>query len=512
MRNRIFLAFILGCFTLPAFAQENIVLDNFESGDQGWSPVDQGWVDYEIVNNPTADAVNSSAKVMKVVRKAGTQTWAGIILRNKMELAFGALKNQYRYAHVKILKTTNGKIAFKLEKNGDAGSYTNSQNYTPSGQWQEIIFDLGGAAGTKYDDFFIMPDQAENPSQDITIYIDDIIFESDPNAGETGDPELPGAFQLVWADEFNSDSYDPTIWSPQISGGGFGNHELQYYTGNEKNIFTRDGNLVLKAIKETYNNHNYTSGKLWTQNFRNFKYGRVEARFKLPKGRGTWPAIWMMPTRSVYGGWPNSGEIDIMEFVGYDANKIYGTVHRGAGSGGNGNGSNTSIAGKTDDFHTIRIDWEPGYIKWYLDDELFHTYTNGYAGSAQWPFDQDFYVILNFAVGGDWGGAQGVDESIWPQEFLIDYVRVYQKSEETAIKNVKSEPFSIVPASKNELEIYSSSLFPLSMTVYSLNGQKRLSKTGNQGSNQMNIASLPAGVYIIAVSDGAEFYSQKIIK
>jgi beta-glucanase (GH16 family) len=512
MKNRIFLSFILCCFILSAFAQEDIVLDNFESGNQAWAPVDQGWVNYEVVNNPNPDAVNSSDKVMKVIRKAGTQTWAGIILRNKMELSFGALSGQYRYAHVKILKTTNGKIAFKLEKNGDAGSYTNSQNYTPSGQWQEIIFDFGGAAGARYDDFFIMPDQTENPSQDITIYIDDIIFQSDPNAGEADDPELPGTFKLMWADEFNGDSYDHSIWSPQIAGGGFGNHELQYYTGNSNNIFTRDGNLVLKAIKETYNGHAYTSGKLWTQNFRNFKYGRVEARFKLPKGRGTWPAIWMMPANSVYGGWPNSGEIDVMEFVGYDANKIYGTVHRGAGSGGNGNGNSISIAGKTDDFHTIRIDWEPGYIKWYLDDQLFHTYNNGYAGTAQWPFDQDFYVILNFAVGGDWGGAQGVDANIWPQEFLIDYVRVYQKSEETGVKEIKNDLFTLSSFSKDELEITSFSPSALIINLYSLSGQKQLSQTINQGSNPINITSLPVGVYIISVSDGIQYYSQKIIK
>jgi beta-glucanase (GH16 family) len=512
MKTRIFLSVVLTCFTLLAFAQEDVVIDNFESEAQAWSPVDPGWVEYNVVDNPSSDAINSSAKVMKVVRKAGTQTWAGIILKNKIELTFGAIAGQYRYAHVKILKTTNGKVSFKLEKNGDAGSFTNSQDYTPTAQWQELVFDLGGAAGKNFDDYFIMPDQTDNPGGDLTVYIDDIVIKSDPNAGEAADPELPGTFQLVWADEFDGESYNSAIWTPQIAGGGFGNHELQYYTGAEKNIFTRDGNLVLKAIKETYNGHDYTSGKLWTQKFKNFKYGRIEARFKLPKGRGTWPAIWMMPTSSVYGGWPNSGEIDVMEFVGYDANRIYGTVHRGAGSGGNGDGSNISIAGKTDEYQVIRIDWEPGYIKWYLNDKLFHTYNNGYAGSAQWPFDQNFYVILNFAVGGDWGGAQGVDANIWPQEFLIDYVRVYQKSEETAIKNVKSERFSIVPASKNELDIYSSSLLPLSITIYSLNGQKRLSKTAVTGDSRINISTLSEGAYIVSVSDGVELYSQKIIK
>ncbi|MDR0546004.1 MAG: family 16 glycosylhydrolase [Dysgonamonadaceae bacterium] len=492
-------------------AQTEVLLDNFESGDQGWQPVDAGWVDYEIVNNPSPDLINSSAKVMKIVRKPGTQTWAGIILRNKMELTFGALVEQYRYAHIKVLKSTDGKIAFKLEKNGDSGSFTGSQDYAPNGNWQEIVFDMGAAAGKNYDDFFIMPDQTANIAEEITVYIDDIAFQTDPNGITPGETELPGTFQLVWADEFDGAGYDRSIWSPQISGGGFGNHELQYYTGNANNIFTRDGKLVLKAIKENYQNHAYTSGKLWTQQFKNFTYGRVEARFKLPKGRGTWPAIWMMPTQSAYGGWPNSGEIDVMEFVGYDANRIYGTVHRGAGSGGNGDGNNTSIAGKTDDYHTIRIDWEPGYIKWYLNGQLFHTYTNGYAGTAQWPFDKDFYVILNFAVGGDWGGAQGVDESIWPQEFLIDYVRVYQKSTETALKNAGNEVFTISSLNSGELEIKASS-YPFNIDIYSVSGQKQLSQQVNVENTKIDISSLSLGVYVISISDGNEVHSQKIIK
>jgi beta-glucanase (GH16 family) len=514
MKTQIILWMCFFALSFPAKALDSIVLDDFEAGDQGWSPVDQGWVDFEIVDNPLPDAVNSSAKVMKVVRKAQTQTWAGIILRNKMELTFGAFPEQYRYIYVKIFKTANGRVAFKLEKTGDAGSFTNSQNYTPAGQWQEIIFDVGGAGGTRYDDYFIMPDQTENLSEDITIYIDEIVLKTDPEAGEDREIELPGTFQPVWSDEFNGSNYDTDIWTPQIKGDGFGNNELQFYTGLEKNIFVRDGNLVLKAYKEPYQNREYTSGKLWTQNKKDIKYGRIEARFKLPEGRGTWPAIWMMPQNSAYGGWPNSGEIDIMEFVGYDANKVYGTVHRGVGSGGNGNGANTSIAGKTDDFHVIRIDWEPGYIKWYLNDQLFHTYNNAFAGSAQWPFDQEFYLILNFAVGGDWGGAQGVDENIWPQEFLIDYVRVYQKSEKTTIRQIKNTPFSVSSFSKDELIFNSSSQYPLNINIYSLSGQKQWSKntTPNDSETIINISGLSKGFYIITVSDKIHSYSQKIIK
>jgi beta-glucanase (GH16 family) len=409
-----------------------------------------------------------------------------------------------------MLKTTNGSVTFKLENNGDAGSYSNTQQYPAGDGWKEVIFDFG-AAGGSYDDFFIMPDQTENPTQPITVYIDEIEFRPDPNPTEIGDVELPGTFQLVWADEFNGTSYDNTIWSPQISGGGFGNNELQYYTGDADNIFMRDGCLVLKAIKETYQNHAYTSGKIWTQSKKFFKYGRVEARFKLPVGRGTWPAIWMMPQSSVYGGWPNSGEIDIMEFVGYDANKIYGTVHRGAGSGGNGDGNSRTM--NPNEFHTIRIDWEPGYIKWYLDDVLFHTYNNAFAGNAQWPFDQNFYVIMNFAVGGNWGGAQGVDTNIWPQEFLIDYVRVYQKSESTVVdSNAAGRQLTISSHEKNQLEV-KTEVFPLTLDIFSLSGEHILTQVINDSAVVVDISALPQGMYIIKASNGAEVaFSQKIVK
>ncbi|MDR0799437.1 MAG: family 16 glycosylhydrolase [Dysgonamonadaceae bacterium] len=516
--KKIVLIGIVSLFSLVSFAAADIVLDNFESGDKGWEPVNEGWVDFEIVNNPAPGGVNTSAKVMKIVRHTGTQNWAGIILRNKMELAFGTAANQYRYAHVKVLKTTNGTVAFKLENNGDAGSYTGSANYTPNNQWQEVVFDLGGANGTNYDDFFIMPDQAANPAQDITVYIDDIVFKPETNPVDPSDDELPGTYKLVWYDEFNGANgtgLDLTKWTYERGWGdwGWGNNEEEFYTDRTDNVFMRDGFLVIKAIREVnYNGsgHDYTSGRFITRNKGDWKYGRVEARFKLPKGRGTWPAFWMMPTKSVYGGWPNSGELDIMEFVGYEGDRIHGTVHRGAGSGGNGNGNQISIAGKAEDFHVIRIDWEPGYIKWYLNNQLFHTYTNAHAGSAQWPFDQQFYCILNFAVGGQWGGSQGVDTGIWPQEFIVDYVRVYQKSQDNAIDEINRKLFSVTAPSENEWAI-ASEVSSLQVTVYSLSGQKQLATTVS-GSDRINVSALPAGVYIVSASDGTNVYSQKIIK
>ncbi|MDR1654205.1 MAG: family 16 glycosylhydrolase [Prevotellaceae bacterium] len=507
-----YILLFFGSLAVSAEAADNILLDNFEGASKNWQPVDNGWVTFQIVDNPAPDAVNSSAKVMKIIRNTNTANYAGVILRNYITLTFGTFENQYRYAHLKMLKTADGDVTFKLENNGDADSFSNTRQYTAGSGWKDIVFDMGGAGGKSFDDFFIMPDRTDYPPQAITVYIDDIEFSPDPDALSGEEIELPGEFQLVWSDEFDGASYDAAIWSPQIAGGGFGNNELQYYTGNANNIFTRNGCLVLKAIKETYQNHAYTSGKIWTQSKKFFKYGRVEARFKLPAGRGTWPAIWMMPQESVYGGWPNSGEIDIMEFVGYDANKIYGTVHRGDGSGGNGDGSSIYMD-NPDEFHKIRIDWEPGYIKWYMDDVLFHTYNNTFTNSAQWPFDRNFYVILNFAVGGNWGGAQGIDQNIWPQEFLIDYVRVYQKPDVSTLQNnLTNGKLTIASLENNKLEI-KTDVFPLRLNIFSLAGERVLTKLIDSCTAIVDISVLPQGMYIIEASDGQNIhYSQKILK
>jgi beta-glucanase (GH16 family) len=248
----------------------------------------------------------------------------------------------------------------------------------------------------------------------------------DEQAVEAGADAYPG-FELVWKDDFDGDTLDMAKWTYETGRGenGWGNNELQYYTDDQENVFLENGELVIRAVRETAGG--YTSGRIVTRNKGDRTYGRITARFELPQGRGTWPAIWMMPTYSRYGGWPHSGEVDIMEFVGYDPDVIHGTVHRGTGAGGDA--FTNSIVTEDSLYHVVRLDWEEDSIRWYLDDVLFHSYANAHTGSEQWPFDQDFYCIINFAVGGNWGGAKGVDTSIWPQEFRIDYLRVYQRKE-----------------------------------------------------------------------------------
>jgi beta-glucanase (GH16 family) len=252
----------------------------------------------------------------------------------------------------------------------------------------------------------------------------------DDNPADSGDV-AKGEWKLVWSDEFNYKGLpDSTKWKYQVGGGGWGNNELQYYTNKRiENTYVVDDVLVIDAKKESYQGNEYTSARLNTT--ANWKYGKFEIKARLPQGKGTWPAIWMMPTNSVYGGWPNSGEIDIMEHVGYDPNVIHASIHTLAYYH-KINTQKTATVKMTDvmnSYHVYSLEWNADTVKAFIDGAKYFTFLNEKAGWEKWPFDQEFYIILNVAVGGDWGGAQGVDESIWPQQMEVDYVRVYQKAE-----------------------------------------------------------------------------------
>jgi len=238
--------------------------------------------------------------------------------------------------------------------------------------------------------------------------------------------------KLVWSDEFDKPGKpDETKWGYDLGNGqnGWGNNELEYYTNDPKNVRVENGHLVIEAIKESKNGFNYTSTRILSKNKGDWTYGRIEIRAKLPKGRGTWPAIWMLPTEWKYGGWPESGEIDIMEHVGFDPGVVHANLH----SGKYNHIKKTNIDGKVtipdamDNFHVYAIDWTKDKVDFYVDDKMYHSLKHqsgdDYMG---WPFDQKFHLIMNIAIGGGWGGQQGVDESIWPQRMEVDYVRVYQ--------------------------------------------------------------------------------------
>ncbi|WP_051189792.1 glycoside hydrolase family 16 protein [Daejeonella oryzae] len=236
----------------------------------------------------------------------------------------------------------------------------------------------------------------------------------------------------VWADEFDYAGLpNSSKWGYDIGGDGWGNNELQYYTNSLNNIAVENGIMTITARKENMNGREYTSARLVSKGKGDFLYGRFEVKAKLPSGKGTWPAIWMLPTEWAYGGWPKSGEIDIMEHVGYDQNKVHITVHTEAynHSIGTQKSATKIIPGASTDFHTYRVDWTPYSVKGFIDGEQIYQFVNEGKGSAVWPFDKKFHLLLNVAFGGNWGGAQGVDPAVLPQKMEVDYVRVYKMIE-----------------------------------------------------------------------------------
>lgn len=235
---------------------------------------------------------------------------------------------------------------------------------------------------------------------------------------------------LVWSDEFETNGLpDTTKWNYDIGDGGWGNNELQFYTNKSENARVENGLLIIEARLDSTSEKIYTSARMVTKHKGDWLYGRVEVRAKLPRGKGTWPAIWMLSTDWTYGDWPTSGEIDIMEHVGYDPGVIHGTIHTEAynHTKGTQKEGKINIADAQDTFHVYAIEWTKDKMEFYVDDNLYHTVERDPKDDFKgWPFDQRFHLILNIAMGGNWGGKEGVDNSIWPQRMEIDYVRVYQ--------------------------------------------------------------------------------------
>lgn len=245
------------------------------------------------------------------------------------------------------------------------------------------------------------------------------------------DSEIPDGYQLVWSDEFNYTGLpDASKWSYDIGGSGWGNNEAQYYTGSSlKNSEVKGGFLYINALKEDFEGKKYTSARLVTRTKGDWTYGRVEVKAKLPDGIGMWPAIWMLPTDWVYGGWPASGEIDIMENLGYIPYFISATVQTKSYNILT-NSQKQAITGVSDcytQFHKYILEWDSTELRIYVDSKLYHTFKNEGNGFEVWPFDKQFHLIMNVAVGGTYGGAQGIDDNIFPRSMVIDYVRVYQK-------------------------------------------------------------------------------------
>ncbi len=290
--------------------------------------------------------------------------------------------------------------------------------------------------------------------------------EAQDSTSVSVEPSRPGAgaWELVWSDEFDGDKLDSDKWTHEVNCWGGGNQELQCYTAREQNSYVQDGSLYLIARQEIYRGsplsdthpdyhadamsaaRNYTSARLSTRNKGDWRYGRVEVNARMPQGQGIWPAIWMLPTDSVYGPWPLSGEIDIFEAINLNAshgNEMHGTLHFGSLAPANRQSGSSYLPMKNiwEYAHTYAIEWEESEIRWYVDDTHFATqtqagwftqYRNGEGqrlmiGDGAAPFDQPFHLLLNLAVGGHWPGPPN-DDTPFPQQIEVNYVRIFQCS------------------------------------------------------------------------------------
>lgn len=292
--------------------------------------------------------------------------------------------------------------------------------------------------------------------------IDDSFNRQEMIAEEVKDcntPTLTGDladYEIVWADEFNyTGTPDSSKWSYELGtgNGGWGNNEQQTYTSRTDNAYVEDGNLTITAKREDYNGSDFTSARLVTKGKGDFTYGYIEMRAILAGGRGAWPAFWMMPTDSKYGTWPASGEIDIMEYVGNRKNYVLSTVHSEARHGGNGRGNTYFVNGVEDSYHTYGLLWTEDHLKFYVDGIERFKVTNGKLSRDNykyWPYDENFFIILNVAMGGNLGGNIGAE--FQETKMIVDYVRVYQKN----LKGI--DTIKPVPATFNSYTTSSSSV------------------------------------------------------
>ncbi|MBE7169274.1 MAG: family 16 glycosylhydrolase [Williamsia sp.] len=251
------------------------------------------------------------------------------------------------------------------------------------------------------------------------------------NAGYDAPTSYPG-YSLAWSEEFNGSVLDDKVWSYENGDGcptlcGWGNNELENYTSRPDNLFFQDGKMIIEARQETLGGKNYTSARIKTQGKKGFKFGRIDIRAKLPAGKGIWPALWLMPQDNVYGVWPKSGEIDLMEAIGSEPAKILGTLHYGPGPGSTNISRNYVLPAGTfnNEFHVFSMEWKQDQVKLYVDNNLFSTVSKADLGNNAYPYNETFYLIVNLAVGGNLPGSPDAS-TYFPQWFILDYIRWYQ--------------------------------------------------------------------------------------
>jgi len=326
-----------------------------------------------------------------------------------------------------------------------------------------------------------------------------------------------GAWQMVWNDEFDYNGLpDSTKWGYDVGTGsnGWGNSELEYYTKDSlKNAHAEDGKLFITAVKEKIKTSNYSSVRLVSREKGDWLYGRFEVAATVPKGIGLWPAIWMLPTDWEYGNWPSSGEIDMMENVGFDSMNVHFNIHTEAYN--HSIGTNKGATVKLDDPHTT---FNVYALEWYTDSLLFFVngkqvfmFKNEHTGYKTWPYDKRFHLLLNVAVGGSWGGQQGVNDAAFPASMVIDYVRVYKQVDPSA-----ALPQGRVHDEKPFFAIHgTSALFSAkgngTLSLYALGGKRIFSKAVPSGRTSCALPSyLPQGVYRLCFETPGQTVSQSL--
>lgn len=316
---------------------------------------------------------------------------------------------------------------------------------------------------------------------------------------------LDNGYVCVWADEFEGNTLDTEKWNVEISGSGGGNQELQYYT--RQNITVDGGLLKITAKNEDYLGKRYTSGRINSKYRGEATYGRIEAAIQVPTGRGTWSAFWMLPTNNTYGGWPNSGEIDIMEHVGYAPNEVHASTHTTKFNHQNNAGALTfskSLFDATTRLNVYALEWVPGEMKMFVNDQLIGTFSYNPVFNQDipyddvYPFESVFHIILNLAIGGNWGGVNGVDDSIFPVHMLVDYVRIYQKDYATLDETAPEAPINLRQMTVLRRGMFwSPSVDDTHVEKYEVYVDDVLYKETKL--NQFTFTTLPSGTYEIKV-------------
>jgi beta-glucanase (GH16 family) len=336
-----------------------------------------------------------------------------------------------------LLSTLAPSLIAVLVASGCSGGSSGAGSGSPGGTGGAGAGDSGASSGDAAGGGNVPgagPDGSA-PVGDSTVPGSDAATES--GQGVSSDAAAIPGWRLTWSDEFNGadgTAVDPTKWKHDVGGTGWGNNELEYYTDGTQNAVVQGGNLVITATKQgasqyhcSYGTCQYTSARLLTQGLFAQQYGRFEARAQMPTGKGLWPAIWMLGDNISTVNWPACGEIDFMETIGTDISTNHGSLHMPTNYGPSGTLKLPNGASFADAFHTFAIEWEPGTVRFYVDDQLYETQNQSTVPAAdKWEFDHPFFLLINVAVGGQWPGSPDSTTS-FPQTLKVDWVRVYQK-------------------------------------------------------------------------------------